>query len=245
MATRSRRCISKRGLYEAVAWHFSDRLGRYIDRNGPSAWWEHERFFRQNDFHFLPVIEHMLTEARITPTPTKSVGDCLRELLKGKVIIEIGCRYGTFLQLLRNYGAKVYATTGEKYYEEAAKRLGKNHVFLSDATNAHQHLKALKPDIVLNFNLFLKNRWNKSNKNRPPPPRVLLSKLTEIGTPKTRFYVMPAVENRGPILSRKQFRRHPRVTRFNTSTKFTPHYKIPATEEKRWNLHSYVFNARN
>lgn len=241
----ARRGISKRGLFEAIAWHVQyDRHVRFKQRNGDKKWWNHERFFRQNDGHFTPVLEHMLTEARIFPSKTKTIGQCLRELLKGKTVVEVGCRYGTFLQLLRDYGAKVYGTTGEKYFNEATLRLGKNHVFLSDAQNASQHLKPLNPDIVLNFNLFLKNRWYKNRKNKPPQPQELLTSLTKIATPNTRFYVMPAVEQHGSILSQKQFQNHPGIADFNASTKFTPHYKFAATEEKHWSKHSYAFNAK-
>ncbi|MFH1390874.1 MAG: hypothetical protein ABIH20_01010 [Candidatus Diapherotrites archaeon] len=174
---------------------------------------------------YVSMLDNLLEETKQVPRNQKQVKKCIENAVRGKRIMEIGCRDGTFLRLLQDHGAIVAGATSGKHYAMAQKNL--NDAILvnsnSEEVGSKRELVEFKPDFLFNMNLFDRRRWG----DKKPPYRKLYTGLRKLVSPNTRIFLTPAVDSRS-VMDPEKLRKSSGVTHFKDSRTYrNGHEKAP------------------
>ena len=112
------------------------------------------QYFPPSSYH------HLLAELMHywDPNPNKGeeYGDRLRRVLKGKKILEMGARFGTFVEFLKKHGADAHGIESNPHAVDLAE---KNGIELIDA-DAARHRSRIKFDAVVSHQFRDNDYWN-------------------------------------------------------------------------------------
>lgn len=144
---------------------------------------------------YAGLLDHILADEGIRIGRLGEVEGALRRVFSGRKVLEIGCRNGEFLRILKKHGAIVAGTTDPKNIAIAENKLGASPVLAvskAEAIGKIRGLRDFKPDFILNMNLFDVQRWGVFE-NDVPFKKIYVA-ARKVSTEKTKFYIAPSVD---------------------------------------------------
>jgi hypothetical protein len=153
------------------------------------------------------LVKHLLVSEKLLPNDARGIEESIRQAVKGKKILELGCRRGEFLKFLEDHGAIIAGTTHPtSYYTPARKLLGDKALLVHDKAEGagfSGFLRHFEADYIFSLNYFDKRRWVEPNL----PIAAYFHSVKQLAQPHTVLFIDPAMDSKS-IVTKREMNRH-------------------------------------